>query len=687
MNRRLLLCCCAALSTAACEATFVAPGLPQAQRPSGAGGDGSGGAGGGGPAACTGAVDPGRVTLRRLNRFEYNNTVRDLLADVSRPADDFPADDFGAGFDNLADVLTTPPVLVEKYEAAAQELAQAIIDREATAGQSTRVEAENAAKSTGSAAGNAWNLYSNGTISTQITFTGAGRHTFSVRAWQQAAGPDPAKMTLSLDGLVLRQFDVTALAASPATYTTQADVTAGVHRVEVEFLNDYYQAPDDRNLLVDWLEVSRPGGTLNPAEAKVMLCDPLSGAACTQRIVSAFARKAWRRPPTADELTTLNGLVALAQAQGDDAKVGLGLALQAVLLSPHFLYRVELDPEPTSLEPHPLSDFELAARLSYFLWGSTPDALLSTQADNGTLRANLEAEVTRMLADPKASSLVTQFAGSWLWTRQVEDAAPSASTYGVIDGALKRAMRSQTETLFETYLKGDLDARELLGADFTFVNDALATHYGLPRPGSSALQRVTLTDPTRGSLLGHAGILTVTSFPTRTAPMKRGAWVLGNLLCLEPPPPPAGVEAVPPKVPGTTFRQQLEQHRSNPECGACHNLMDPIGFGLENFDGVGKWRTKDSDGLDIDATGLFPGAPAFDGAAQLSSVLKADARFPSCLGEKLFTYGLGRTELSGDHCAHEAMQRTFQSKGHRLGALILALIESPPFLQRRGEPQ
>ncbi len=679
------------LAVLGCEGAIVS-GLGAPVGPTGTTGGGTAtatGPGGGDPVTCgpSSSLDPGRVTLRRLNRAEYNNTVRDLLDDATKPADDFPADDYGHGFNNLGDVLSTAPVLVEKYDLAAKALAEAVIAKEATPGQTTRVQAEDGAKSTGVSAGEFWNLYSNGTISSQVNFVTTGRYTFRVRAAQQAAGPDAANMVLTLDGRQLASFTVTALQAAPAIFTVDSDVTQGSHRVEVEFTNDYYLPPADRNLLVDWFEVQRPGAVVSPALAKVMVCDPAT-VGCPRTILTRFGRKAWRRPLTTTEVDRYERIVTLAVADAETPKAALALALQAMLLSPNFLFRVELDPDPTSLSPHPLSAHELAARLSYFLWATTPDDALSQVADTGMLTepAVLQAQIARMLADPKAKTLTTIFAGQWLWSNQVEDAAPSSSAYPNVTVATKAAMRLETELFFEHFLTQDVSAQGLLGSDFTFLNDTLADHYGVPRPGSATMQKVTLSKPERGSVLGQAGVLTVTSFPMRTSPVKRGAWVLANVLCQEPPPPPPGVEALPlPAIPNSTLRQRIEQHRANPTCAGCHSLMDPIGFSMESFDGVGRWRTMDTGGFPIDSAGTLPDGRTFNGPAELSSLLKTDARFTHCMTEKLFTYGLGRAPERDERCQVDAITTDFADKGYRLSALVKSLTTSRSFTHRRGE--
>lgn len=630
------------------------------------------------PPKCT-AEDlarPGRVTLRRLNRSEYDATVRDLLGDTTRPAKDFPADDFGRGFDNLGEVLSTSELLVEKWSMAAEKLTKAVLDAELVAGQTTRVVGDAMTASTGSSAGaGAWNLFSNGTLSTQVMFATTGTFTFTVRAYQQAAGPDAARMRLSLDGTMVQEYTVSATA--PASFTAMRMVTAGPHQVTVEFLNDYYMAPADRNLIVEFIEVTRPGAVTQPANAKLLFCDPNGGDACVRDVLSRFARRAWRRPVAQAEVDKLFALVTLARTNGDPVRVGLELAVQAVLMSPNFLYRPELGPvgQVTALSPH-----ELATRLSYFLWSSMPDTQLDQLADDGTLSAQLGPQVTRMLQDPKASAFVQSFAGSWLWSRAIADKA-------LVTDAMKAAQQEEVHRFFEAFVREDHSALDLLGASFTFVNDPLAAHYGLAAPGTGAtLTRVTVDGTQRGTLLGQAAPLTVTSHDSHTNPVKRGKWVLSQLLCAEPPPPPANVPAFTPDPNAMkSLREQMEAHRTNPACAACHASMDPLGFGMENYDHLGKWRTTDEAGFAIDTFGKLPDGRTFNSPAELSSVLKADAKFPRCLTEQLFIYGLGRDVTPLDKCRLTAAAESFKTGGYRLPALITELVSSPSFTQREGE--
>lgn len=624
------------------------------------------------------------VTVRRLNRFEYDATVRDLLGDTTGPARDFPADDFGHGFDNQGDVLSTAPLLVEKYDAAALKLVQTALAAEFRPAFSQRLQATAMQASVGGASGSVWNLWSNGTLQGDVTVPTAGQYTLRVRAYESAAGGERAQMAFLVGGV--RQgasVAVAATSAAPQTYTREVTLAAGTNRVGAEFLNDYYQAPDDRNLYVEWVEVTRPASGSAAGTARLLVCDPATGDACVRTILSTFGRKAWRRPLASAEVQRLAALVDVARAEGDDVLKGLELALHAMLLSPHFLYRVEGDASDVA---RPLTDDELATRLSYFLWGSMPDDELRRLADEGTLRAQLEAQVTRLLADPRADVLATQFAGSWLWSGAVDEASPDPVLFPGVTPALKAAMRAETEAFFRTFYREDRSALELLTANDTFLTDALAAHYGLPAPGSSTPVRARNLPATRRGLFGHGGLLTVTSQPNRTSPVKRGKWVLSQLLCMEPPPPPPEVEAfVEDAAPTGTLREQMEAHRNKPECMGCHRMMDPIGFGLESYDAVGRFRTSDVGGFPIDTAGeLYDGTP-FTNAGELAQALSADPRFASCLSTQLFTWALGREPKRGDACAVKTMTDRFVASGHRLPALIAALVTSDTFTTRRGE--
>jgi Protein of unknown function (DUF1592)/Protein of unknown function (DUF1588)/Protein of unknown function (DUF1587)/Protein of unknown function (DUF1595)/Ca-dependent carbohydrate-binding module xylan-binding/Protein of unknown function (DUF1585) len=634
---------------------------------------------------CIPTDDPGRVTIHRLNRFEYDSTVRDLLDDSTSPASQFPLDDFGYGFDNISDVLSTSPILVEKYESAAEKLAETVAIRDSeqstSVGGSARVEAETAMTSTGQRAGSFWNIFSNGNLSGTINTDAKGTASVRVRAYQSAAGNEAAHMVVSVDGVTWGEFDVLATETAPAEYVAQGMTQPGPRQVKVSFTNDYNANGQDRNLYVDWFELAGPGAG-QVSKARVFSCDPSSGDACVQKILSEFARKAWRRPATAAELARLKAVVKVATTEGDSVKFGVILAVKAILLSPDFMYRVETDEDPQSLTPHPLSDFELASRLSYFLWGTTPDDELNALADSATLSLSLRAQVQRMLGDPKAAALTQQFAGRWLGIAEVEGIAPNSDIYPGVDGPLKKSMANQTNALFAEVLRGDVSALEMMSSDHTFLDNRLAKHLDLPSPGSESMTRVLQAPTERRTILGQPGVLSITSFAQRTSPVRRGRWVLDSMLCSSPDAPPPNIPQLNTDKPTGTLRQIQEQHSKDPRCKGCHVEMDAIGYGLEAFDGVGRVRTTDSGGFTLNTASSI-NQQAFSGATELSTILKKDHRFPNCITKKLLTYALGRGEHGA--CVVSSLAKSFQSTNYKFPQLIEALVQSPSFTQRRGE--
>lgn len=674
-------------------AAETAAGTPPSNTPHIPGTKPGGPGGAGGPGYCaTATIDPGTVTLHRLNRVEYDNTVRDLLGDTSRPAKDFPNDDRGYGFDNNADVLSLAPLLMEKYEIAAERLVEEAWARDFSPGQTTRIEAESATQSTGASAGGgtAWNIWSNGTVSQSVQFSATGEYTLSARAWGQQAGTELPKMEFRIDGQTVATFDVSATSSAPQVYSQKVQITAGARTFAVAFANDFHDpaSGSDRNLMVDWFEAQLPG-TSSAATARVRICNPsdIGEAACAQKILGTFARRAWRRTVTPAELDRLMGFLNVSKAHGEGFDAAMKLGLQAILLSPNFLFRVEIDPDPNATTPHPLNDFELATRLSYFLWSSTPDDTLLALAEQGALsdKAVLAKQVDRMLADPKADALVENFAGQWLETRAMDHVEPNAQLYPSFNDALRADMKAETDLFFRAFLKEGLPVRDMLDANFTYLNDRLAAHYGLPLVGSDELKRVTLpAGGQRGGLLTQGAFLSFTSHPDRTSPVKRGQWVLAHLLCQEPPPPPPEVENLGDTGPVTgTLRQRMEQHRSNPTCAGCHSMMDPIGFGFENFDAVGQWRTKD-EGFDIDATGQLPTGHAFSGPAELKQILKEDPKLSMCIAKNMLTYAIGRGHTWEHECMIQKLADEFDARGGRLTDLIHVITQSETFTMRRG---
>ena len=414
---------------------------------------------------------------------------------------------------------------------------------------------------------------------------------------------------------------------------------------------------------------------------------------CARTILSALSRRAFRRPVTDSDLKPLMAFYKAGRHERD-FDYGIEKSLRAVLVSPDFLFRIEHDPVgsgPGSV--YPITDFELASRLSFFLWSSIPDAPLLDLAEKGKLKSPviLEQQVRRMLDDPRAESLVGNFAGQWLYLRGLAQVKPDQDAFPEFDESLRQSFQKETELFFQNILREDRSVIELLDANYTFLNQRLAEHYGIPKIYGSQFRKVALTDPNRGGLLGQGSILTVTSYPNRTSVVQRGKWILENLLGAPPPPPPPDVPELKPhgkdgKI--LTMREQMEQHRTNPICSSCHSRMDPIGFALENYDGVGRWRSEDR-GSAIDASGKLPGGVQFDGPAGLKKLLLASYRddFVATVAEKLLTYALGRGLEYYDQPAVRTIARQAARDNYRISALIAAVAKSTPFQMRRTPEQ
>lgn len=649
---------------------------------------------------CSGPRDPGRVTVRRLNRTEYNNTVRDLLGIDFQPAEDFPADDVGYGFDNIGDVLSLPPLLFEKYLAAADRIAKAaIVDPDQRPGEI--LKASEMQHTLGGPHGNGWNLNSNGEVHKEYEFPGDGEYVFRVAAFGQPAGDDLPKMALKIDDKVAKEWSIKAKEGRSETVETKVKVRGGKFKVAVAFTNDFYDKDNkdprkrDRNLVVETVEIKGPLGQpakdLPESHTKLInvAITPGNRASATKTILKNFASKAWRRPATDDEVRKLQSLVQLAEKEGDTWERGLQLAVQGVLVSPHFLFKIELDPESGKAKgpAYPVSEFELATRLSYFLWSSLPDEELLKLARSNSLRkfGNLDSQVKRMLKDERSQALVENFAGQWLQLRLLDQINPDPAKFPSFSDELRGDMRRETELFIGAVIREDKSLMDLLDANYTYVNERLAKHYGLPDVSGEEFQRVNLKDNRRGGLLGQASILTVTSNPTRTSPVKRGKWILENLLNTPPPPPPPGVpelEAQKEKLTGS-LRQRMEQHRENPACASCHARMDALGFGLENYDAIGGWRDKDEE-IAIDPSGELPGGNAFKTPAELRGILKKrEAEFRGCVTEKLLTYALGRGVEYQDKCTVVSISTAVSKQGNKFSALVLEIVKSDAFQMRR----
>ncbi len=646
-------------------------------------------------------ADPGRPTIRRLNRSEYDNTIRDLVGVDFRPAADFPSDDVGYGFDNIGDVLSISPLLIEKYLSAARQIAEKAVV--VPLNKTRRFEGESLRNADGGRLqpDGIWALYAQGAVYAEPDVQIAGSYRLRVVAFAQQAGPEIAKMAIRVDGVDQATLEVRAAKERPEAYDVPIALKVGKPRLAAAFLNDYYQPNDpnprnrDRNLYIDAIELIGPFGAEGPmpeSHRRIVFEQPTleNRPDVAAKIMREFARRAFRRPVPIQEAARYARLVELAMKEGETFEQGIRLAVQAVLVSPHFLFRVELDGRPNDPKAvRPLSGYELASRLSYFLWSSMPDERLFALAEDGSLAKPdvLSSEVSRMIRDPKARSLSDDFAEQWLQLRKLDivshdpELFPSAA-------ALKPYMAVETKRFFEAVVREDRSVIDFLDARWTYVNEPLARLYGIEGVAGPEFRRVALASPRRGGVLTHASILTVTSNPDRTSPVKRGKWVMENLLGTPPAPPPPGVGNLSQEkasVAGKSLRRRLEIHRKDPACATCHAPMDGIGFSLENFDAVGAWRSRDG-AFAIDPAGALAGGVKFNGPEQLRRVLvsKKD-QFVRCLAEKLLTFATGRGMEPADDPAIASIVQQAASKGYKFSALANAVVQSDVFRMRRGD--
>ncbi len=661
---------------------------------------------------------PGRVTARRLNRDEYNNTVRDLLDVSLRPADSFPVDDSGYGFDNIGDVLSVSPLLMEKYLDAAGKLARAAIWNRPRLAEPTRFRIQAVRDPENPAAiGNVSPFTADGSMRLAHRFPAAGFYRFAFGATDRRQRseddgrylpdmepPPPRLMTLTVDGRRMATKAVEAAQYFDRSERATHRMGPGETEIWLGFI-DFSGAPMNpnagyatRKIWVDYLEINGPFDAaplpLPKSHRRLITCRPEGEEPwrpCARRIVERLARRAFRRPPTEAELRRLMALAEASMRGGESFEGMVQTVLQAVLVAPQFLFRVERDPAPGGAEPtRSVDSYELASRLSYFLWSSMPDEELLAAAEAGLADspAEIRRQVRRLLADPRSAALSRNFAGQWLQLRNLARIRPDPERFPGIDDGLRAAMERETQLFFSGVLREDRSVLEFLDSDFTFLNGPLARHYGIEGVEGDEFRRVALPDGRRGGLLGQASMLTVSSYPTRTSPVLRGLWVLENILGQAPPPPPPDVpelEAVQGEMHGT-LRQQLEAHRANEGCMSCHLVMDAIGFGLENYDPVGRWRTEDR-GVPLDTSGTLPGGRSFETPAQLRGILVETERDAFCrtLAKKLLTYALGRGVDRRDNPAIDAILRDLKASGYRFSALIDGIVTSTPFLRRAGD--
>ena len=670
--------------------------------------------------------NPGRPSPHRLNRAEYANAIRDLLALHVDPAELLPPDDSADGFDNNADVLSVSPVLLERYLSAAATIsALAIGDPRIIAGSETyriRGDASQTAQDEALPPG------TRGGLMAQHTFPLDGEYVIKVKLLEINLGSIRGleyehQLEVTVDGerVLLapvggaKDYTESSLNATNVVNSlaerlqVRVKVKAGQRSVGAAFLMknaaqgaNRLQAFDRSTLIatdhlglphVENITVTGPfnatGVSDTPSRRRLFVCRPTrtqEEAGCAKRIVSTLARRAYRRPVTEADLTNLMSFYGAGRREGSFER-GIELATRAVLVSPKFVFRVERDPAGvTAGSPYRVSDVDLASRLSFFLWSSIPDDELLDVASRGQLNKPgvLDAQVRRMLADPRAKALVDNFAGQWLHIRNLRNTTPDKNDFPDFDDNLRQAFARELELFVGSVIDEDRSVLDLMTADYTFVNERLAKHYRIPNVYGPDFRRVSLKQDARRGLLGKGGVLTLTSHADRTSPVVRGKWILDNLLGTPPPPAPAIVPPFPEEVPGvpSTVRARMEQHRSNPACAGCHKVMDPLGLALENFDAVGAWRTRES-GIAIDASGELTDGTKIDGVAALRDAL---VRRPEVLvgtmTEKLMTYALGRTLEYQDMPTVRAIVRSSARENYRFSSLVRGIVSSTPFQMR-----
>ena len=708
----------------------------------------------------TAKPDPGRITVRRLNKVEYRNTVRDLLGVDFDPTENFPADDVGHGFDNIGDVLTMSPLLMERYLEAAEAIATRVIlvdppppskryqrgsrlnpRHDDVPDQRFRLldpTATAAWKSGPFTTGAAFfkmfpdeeiiykaTLYVEPDSETSVAETDNETSTAEAesqtpvevalfiqgKALAEVSPPEELARLVGVDSAVdngikiLKTFEITS--RDPKKTQTVEYLVTGIPNIEnagIAMVKPTVGEPSAK-LQIRTLWAEGPLDTRPDTQLELLACTPdTPQVEQTREVLTRLLRRGYRRPPTEVEVEQLVQFVGAVQADGAKWEAAIQQAIKVILCSPKFLFRLELDDRPQRPDPYPIDAFQLASRLSYFLWSSMPDDALFQLAAKNQLTDNLEAQVKRMLADPKATELARDFGAQWLQIQRIATVTPDPERFPTFGRRLRAAMVKETELFVTSILREDQSVLDLLDADYTFLNKELANHYGITDTQGNwmgqkktvsggeaikgrAFQRVALQGASRGGILTHASVLTVTSNPTRTSPVKRGRWVLEQVLGSPPPPPPPDVpeleeehEATTP----TTLRERLEQHREDPACANCHAKMDAIGFALENYNAIGAFRTKEGE-LEIDTTAELPDGTTFDGISDLKQILKdRKQEFVRCLTEKMLIYALGRGLEYYDRPTVDRIVAQLEAEGYRSSVLITEIVKSEPFRLRRG---
>jgi mono/diheme cytochrome c family protein len=683
--------------------------------------------------------DPGHKPIHRLNRTEYGNAVRDLLALEVDVADLLPADDESHGFDNIAGVLRVSSSLLEQYLTAARRVSSLAVGTDAEVVRlAYRVPPDDSQQDEVDGLG----LGTRGGLRFRHNFPQDAEYELAVGLMRNFHGYVTGlefahRVEIAIDGeqvflsrvggeednLASDRNMSAAAEAIDQRLKARVRVAAGPHDVSVTFFRRNRAASDeplqlherhhdlqDMNglPLIEQVMVTGPFNAAGPGDTpsrrRIFTCRPETPAqnasrrspqdrqagegGCARAILTDLARRAYRRPVTAEDRDQLMALYEAGREEGGSFDAGIEQALRLILASPKFLFRVETPPAAAGGVER-VSDLELASRLSFFLWSSIPDDELLTLAERGRLAepAVLQAQVERMLRDPKSRALVDSFAAQWLRLRNLRSHSPIARDFPNFDNELREAFRIETERFFESIVREDRSVLDLLNADYTYVNERLARHYGIPNVYGSHFRRVTVTQEARRGLLGHGSILTVTSYPNRTSPVLRGKWVLENILGTPPPAPPPNVPDLEDNHPGQearSLRARLEAHRRNPTCASCHRVMDPLGLALENFDGLGQWREKEPGGA-IDPTGQLADGTPIDGPVALrKGVLARPEMFARTLTEKLMTYGLGRGIELEDRPLVRAVAREAAARDYRWSAIVLGIVRSAPFQMKKA---
>jgi hypothetical protein len=665
------------------------------------------------------------AVMRRLNRVEYNNTVRDLLGVRFQPAEDFPPDVPGNGFDNSAGTLTIPPVLVEKYLAAAEKVARtAVFGAESMKPERVAHQPAFAADAfsknktvqfdydeTGMSLPNALH------VTQRFAVDGEYKLRCILRGWRPV-GSDPVELAFWIDGKMVHTTKVEVLTKRVAGRAPgemnglwaefRTPIRSGEHWLAVTILRMYEGLPPDYKgpkpaktsfgiskstdaFFPMYLDVVGPYQQTkgpSPESLQKIFGERFEGprdVSGARKILAKLAHRAYRRPVMDKEVEDLVRFVDVVQKDGGSFEEGLCLAIERMLVSPHFLFRVEKDPPA---ERRRLSDHELATRLSYFLWSSMPDEELLHCADEQKLHQPemIERQVRRMLKDARASALVENFGGQWLRTQALEGHLPDRTKFPEFTDYTRMSMKKETELFFEHILHEDRPILDFIDANYTFLNQRLGEFYGIGGVKGHEFRKVDLTGTGRGGVLTHASVLTVSSYPNRTSPVLRGKWILENILNAPPPPPPPNVPSLDENAVGkaASLREQLEKHRANATCASCHARMDPLGFAFECFDAIGKGREKDGT-FAIETSGTLPDGRSFKDHAELRALLKADASaFTECLTAKMLTYALGRGLERPDKAAVKEIANRVSREGYRFSSLVLGIVQSAPFQMQKA---